>query len=39
VDRELQNQQTVMCEVKSDSGQAVEGRFGQSDTEQTDGNV
>jgi len=34
-----QNQQTVECEVLTDSGQYVEGNSGQSDTESTDGTV
>ena len=34
-----QNQQTVQCEVLTDSGQTVEGSSGHSDTEPTDGTV
>ena len=39
VDVVTQNQQTVHCEVLTDSGQTVEGSSGHSDTEPTDGTV
>jgi len=34
-----QKQQTVQCEVLTDSGQTVEDSSGHSDTETTDGTV
>jgi hypothetical protein len=39
VDIVTQNQQTVRCEVLSDSGQTVHDISGHSDTEPTDGVV
>ena len=39
VDIVTEIQQTVQCEVLTDSGQTVEGNSGHSDTEQTDGIV
>jgi hypothetical protein len=37
MERVTQNQQTVQCEVLTDSGQTLKGSFGNSDTEPTDG--
>jgi len=39
VDTVTQNEQTVECEVLTDSGQTVEDNSGHSDTERTDGTV
>jgi len=39
VDIVTKNQQTVQCEVLTDSGQTVEGSSGHSDKEPTDGTV
>jgi len=39
MDREKQNQQTVECEVLTDSGRTLEERIGHRDTESTDGRV
>jgi len=39
VDVVTQNQQTVRCEVLTETGQNVEDSSGRSDTESTDGTV